>query len=67
MDKETVPYGNDFELILKINNKSDAQRTISGCLCTSSMYYTGVPASKVKMLSINREQIPAKSSKSCLL
>lgn len=63
MDKEMVPYGNDFELILKINNKSDAQRTISGCLCTSSMYYTGVPASKVKMLSINREQIPAKSSK----
>lgn len=67
MDKETVPYGNDFEVILKINNKSDAPRTISGCLCTSSMHYTGVPASKVKMLSINREKIPAKSSKSCLL
>ena len=63
IDKETVPYGNDFEIILKINNKSNAVRTISGCVTTSSIHYTGVPAAKVKSLSLNEEQVAANSCK----
>lgn len=63
IDKETVPYGNDFEVILKINNKSNAVRTISGCVTTSSIHYTGVPAAKIKSLSLNEEQVAANSCK----
>lgn len=63
VDKETVPFGNDFEILLKIKNTSKEERTISGCISTSSIHYTGVPANKIKTVELNAENVPAKSEK----
>ncbi|XP_052062412.1 hemocyte protein-glutamine gamma-glutamyltransferase-like isoform X2 [Mytilus californianus] len=63
VDKETVPLGNDFEILLKIKNNSDEERTISGCISTSSIHYTGVPANKIKTVQVTEENVRAKSEK----
>ncbi|XP_076111909.1 hemocyte protein-glutamine gamma-glutamyltransferase-like [Mytilus galloprovincialis] len=67
LEKEAAPYGKDFEIILKISNNSNEIRTLSGCICTSTMYYTGVPAKRVKNLAIENEKIAANKSKELIL
>ncbi|VDI05733.1 transglutaminase 1 [Mytilus galloprovincialis] len=63
VDKDTVPFGNDFEILLKIKNTSKEERTVSGCISTSSMHYTGVPANKIKNVELNAKKVKAKSEK----
>ncbi|CAG2185515.1 TGM1 [Mytilus edulis] len=63
VDKETVPFGNDFEILLKIKNISDEERTISGCISTSSIHYTGVTANTIKTVQFKEEKVRTKSDK----
>ena len=54
--------GDDIDLVLKITNKSDSKRTVSGRLGLSTMYYTGVRLKPIDQLPIqNREIEPRKS------
>ncbi|CAC5397823.1 TGM1 [Mytilus coruscus] len=63
LKKETDPYGKDFEISLKITNNSSETRTFSGCINTSSMFYTGITTKRVKKLVIEKEKIGANKSK----
>ncbi|VVC92194.1 hemocyte protein-glutamine gamma-glutamyltransferase-like [Leptidea sinapis] len=48
MDIEIVPYGQPFDCIMNIQNKSTEDRTILCVLTASSCYYTGAVASRLR-------------------
>lgn len=62
LKKETDQYGKEFDISLKIINNSSETRTFSGCINTSSMYYTGIVAKRVKKLFIEKEKIGSNKS-----
>ncbi|KAK3741947.1 hypothetical protein RRG08_024693 [Elysia crispata] len=47
-DSENTWVGGDFDAFLTIRNDSKQARTVSGRIAVSTMYYTGVVASKLK-------------------
>ncbi|XP_035824902.1 hemocyte protein-glutamine gamma-glutamyltransferase [Aplysia californica] len=46
-DAANTWVGEDFKVSLKLTNKSDAERTVSGRLVVKTMFYTGVLADKI--------------------
>ncbi|GIY43593.1 hemocyte protein-glutamine gamma-glutamyltransferase [Caerostris extrusa] len=48
LDIEKVQIGQPFQVIVKVENKSDENRTVTSVLSASSVYYTGILARKVK-------------------
>ncbi|GFY46463.1 hemocyte protein-glutamine gamma-glutamyltransferase [Trichonephila inaurata madagascariensis] len=48
VDIEKVQIGQPFQVIVKVENKSDEKRTVTSVLSASSVYYTGIIARKVK-------------------
>lgn len=40
--------GEDFDVTLKVSNKSGAERTVAIKITADVVYYTGVPACKIK-------------------
>jgi transglutaminase 1 len=48
IDIDSIPFGESFEVVVKIENRSNEQRTISAVLSASSVFYTGVTANCLK-------------------
>ncbi|XP_066149834.1 hemocyte protein-glutamine gamma-glutamyltransferase-like isoform X2 [Euwallacea fornicatus] len=48
IDIDTVPLGQDFDVVVKIVNKSNEERTISAVLTAASVLYTGSAAGDIK-------------------
>lgn len=48
VDIETIPFGQSFDVIVNIQNKSNDMRTINAVLTANSVYYTGTVASRLK-------------------
>ncbi|GBL83081.1 Hemocyte protein-glutamine gamma-glutamyltransferase [Araneus ventricosus] len=48
LDIEKVLIGQPFQVLVKVENKSDETRTVTSVLSASSVYYTGIIARKVK-------------------
>lgn len=48
VDIETIPFGQSFDIILNIHNKSSDMRTVTAVLSANSVYYTGIVASRLK-------------------
>ncbi|CAL4058650.1 unnamed protein product [Meganyctiphanes norvegica] len=52
-DIEEVPIGDDFSVTATAKNMSDSTRTIWMKICSSSEYYTGVRAERIKWVANN--------------
>ncbi|EFA03506.1 hemocyte protein-glutamine gamma-glutamyltransferase [Tribolium castaneum] len=50
VDIDSIPFGENFEVRVEMENRSGETRTISAVLSASSIFYTGVTASQVKRL-----------------
>lgn len=48
IDIDTIPFGENFDVIVNIENTSDEPRTIRAMLSASSIYYTGASAFDIK-------------------
>lgn len=48
VDIDTVPFGENFTVVVNIENNSTEERTIRAVLSSSSVYYTGTFASDIK-------------------
>lgn len=48
IDIDVVPLGDNFDVVVKIENKSTEERNISAVLSASSIYYTGATANDIK-------------------
>ena len=48
-DKDFIQVGSNFDITVKMQNKSRAVRTVHGSIMLSASYYTGVPLGRVKM------------------
>lgn len=48
VDVEAIPFGQSFDVIVNIQNKSNDIRTVTGVLTANSVYYTGIIASRLK-------------------
>lgn len=48
VDVETVPFGDNFTVVVNIENKASEERTIRAILSCSSVYYTGAFAKDIK-------------------
>ncbi|XP_057672514.1 hemocyte protein-glutamine gamma-glutamyltransferase-like [Diorhabda carinulata] len=48
VDIETVPYGHKFNMQVRLENKSDAVRTVKIVMTASSVYYMGTTANDIK-------------------
>lgn len=48
IDIETVPFGNNFTVVVNIQNNALEERTIRAVLSSSSIYYTGTFAKDIK-------------------
>lgn len=48
VDIETVPYGHKFNMQVRLENKSDAVRTIKIVMTATSVYYMGTTANDIK-------------------
>lgn len=48
VDIETIPFGQSFDVIVNIQNRSNDTRTITAVLSVNSVYYTGTIASRLK-------------------
>ncbi|CAH1779163.1 unnamed protein product [Owenia fusiformis] len=53
IEKDDVLVGQPFDVVLKIKNKSAAERTVKATLTARVVHYTGVPAEIVKSESLN--------------
>lgn len=48
VDIETIPFGQGFDVVVNIQNKSNDVRTITAVLSVNSVHYTGTIASRLK-------------------
>ncbi|XP_064598834.1 uncharacterized protein LOC135465525 [Liolophura sinensis] len=48
IEKDSIFMGEDFDVTLKVSNKSGAERTVAIKITADVVYYTGVPACKIK-------------------
>lgn len=48
IDIDTVPFGEDFNVVVKLHNKANEERTIKAALTASSIYYRGNTAKDIK-------------------
>lgn len=48
IDIDTVPFGDSFNVVVKLENNAQEPRTISAMLSASSVYYTGATANDIK-------------------
>lgn len=48
IDIDAIPFGNGFDVVVQIRNKSNETRNISAMLSASSVYYTGATAQHIK-------------------
>ncbi|XP_017782167.1 PREDICTED: hemocyte protein-glutamine gamma-glutamyltransferase-like [Nicrophorus vespilloides] len=48
VDIESVPFGENFDLVVNIRNESEETRNISAILSAFSVYYTGATAKPIK-------------------
>ncbi|GFO23757.1 hemocyte protein-glutamine gamma-glutamyltransferase-like [Plakobranchus ocellatus] len=65
-DSENTWVGGNFEVILRIHNTSKKDRTVSGRMAVSSMYYTGVVATKLKSDPFEKIQLkPGQDLETC--
>ncbi|XP_018576112.1 hemocyte protein-glutamine gamma-glutamyltransferase isoform X2 [Anoplophora glabripennis] len=48
IDIDTVPFGEDFNVVVKLHNKANEERTIKAVLSASSIYYRGNTANDIK-------------------
>ncbi|KAJ8921066.1 hypothetical protein NQ315_015862 [Exocentrus adspersus] len=48
VDIDSVPLGESFNVVIKLHNKANEERTIKAILSASSIYYRGTTASDIK-------------------
>lgn len=48
VDIDTVPIGQSFDVVVKIDNKSAEERTITAVLTAGAVLYTGAAAGEIK-------------------
>lgn len=48
IDIDVVPFGQSFDVVVKIDNNSDESRTIGAMLSCASVFYTGATAHDIK-------------------
>lgn len=48
IDIDTVPFGEPFDVVVTVENRSTEERTISAVLTAGSVYYTGTAANDIK-------------------
>ena len=59
-NKDSVLVGNNFDIVLRIQNTSRDPRSVGGTINLRSCFYTGVPKAHVKKLEFDRELGPIK-------
>lgn len=53
IDIDSVPFGQSFDVVVKIENKSSEVRNINAVLSASSVFYTGATANNLKKMQGN--------------
>ena len=62
-EKDKMPYGEDFKVVLKVTNKGHSDRNIEGSVTVTSITYTGVPYKVIKKVFYTDQVVPASQSK----